>query len=268
MSSQTKLCAENLIANRDLLQLLQEVIQMTPSTAAASGVTQRILSEGAVLALNLFISGALMHSKRFQISCIWPEQKLFVDLQLFCDSMEMSFDGHRGCWCFKDRHCERIAYGGGQGCCRLIIHAHEHLGVTISTSQSADDAAVDLHDDPKQNRDVCSCSLFQGDSRAMAGACRCLTSIIAAFSGERQQLDEQQQQQPDIICSILAHPSFPIGFTACLKLGCLRDASYRIRFVIPEPFCPLLPSLQLCRRLPSEALCWLLLTQVHILIGV
>ena len=65
MATQTKPCAEALIANRDLLQLLQEVIQMTPSTAAASGVTQRILSEGAVLALNLFISGAL-RSNRFR----------------------------------------------------------------------------------------------------------------------------------------------------------------------------------------------------------
>ena len=64
MATQSKPCAETLIANRDLLQLLQEVIQMTPSTAAASGVTQRILSEGAVLALNLFISGVLLRCAR------------------------------------------------------------------------------------------------------------------------------------------------------------------------------------------------------------
>jgi hypothetical protein len=57
---QSKSCAEHLVSNHELLQLLQDVIQMTPATAAASCVTQRILSEGAVLALNLFTSGFIL----------------------------------------------------------------------------------------------------------------------------------------------------------------------------------------------------------------
>ena len=155
--SQSKLCAEHLVGSRDLLQLLQDIIQMSPASAAAAGVTQRILSEGAVLALNLFISGVAGAAR--------------IDIA-------------------------------------NALRMEEGKAAAASSS-------VLLH--------TLIMQMGQGDARAMAGASRCLTSIIAAFSGEQQQ---QQQQQPDIIRSILTHPSFNTGFVSCLKLA-LSNPSIR-----------------------------------------
>jgi hypothetical protein len=177
-----KPCAEFLVSNRDLLQLLQDVIAMSPINAAAAGVTQRILSEGAVLALNLFISG-VSGAARIDIA--------------------------------------------------NALRMEEGKAAAASSSML-------LHTLISQ--------MTQGDARSMAGASRCLTSIIAAFSGElhsQQQQQQQQQQQPHIIRSILEHPLFPSGFTSCLRLALSAPSVRSIMLAFAHTVCALPDALML-----------------------
>jgi hypothetical protein len=167
-ASLSKPCAEYLVSNRELLQLLQDVIQMTPMSAASAGVTQRILSEGAVLALNLFISGVAGAAR--------------IDIA-------------------------------------NALRMEEGKAAAASSS-------VLLH--------TLILQMTQGDARAMAGASRCLTSIIAAFSGDHH---HQQQQQHDIIRSILNHPTFPSGFVSCLKLALSAPSVRSIMLAFAHTVC-------------------------------
>jgi hypothetical protein len=174
----SKPCAEHLVGNRDLLQLLQDVIGMSPLSVAAGGITQRILSEGAVLALNLFISGV-------------------------------------------------------SGAARIDIA--NALRMEAGKAAAASSSML-LH--------TLILQLTQGDARAMAGAARCLTSIIAAFSGDAQP-QQQQQQQPQIIRSILVHPSFSSGFTSCLKLALTTPSVRSIILAFAHTVCALSDALTL-----------------------